>query len=143
MFMEARLDTDSLTSLGPGLLAFLGAVVGAPLGVYLTKYLATRPRRVVSSGEADSHFASGSNSQANYVVAEKFPLEYFRPIHEGAQAKWGEHIVEYEEIEHWLRDGARGPSGKPTINKRSSRNPHATADALIGHVFRRHSSRCR
>ena len=127
------IDSAALIS---GALAFTGAILGAVFGPYVSTYLATRPTSVISllQGEA-LDIATGWNREDSFIVANGPVVRYFLWIREAAMTRWGQSIVSYTEITEWLEEGARGPNGKPTIDRASSSEPHATVTRLIGHVF--------
>ena len=54
-------------------------------------------------------------------------------------ARWGKRIVSYDDIRDWLEAGACGSDGKPTMDRKSARNPDGTPTGLIGFLFAVHS----
>lgn len=116
--------------------AFFGAILGAICGSCLLNNFATRPARVMSLYKGkELDCVSGFNDQSSYIVTGTPTVGYFRKIQEAAVTHWEKSVISYSEILGWLAAGARGPDGKRTIDKKSSKNPEGTASRLVGHVF--------
>lgn len=125
-----------MNTLIPSSLGFIGAIIGAICGAYLTDRFANRPTRVLTQSEGeDLEFESGFYSQSSFTVAKGLSVQSYAKVHDAAIAQWNDSVISYDEILEWLRNSAPGPNGKPTIDRRSAKNPKGTATRLVGHVF--------
>ncbi|MYD46462.1 MAG: hypothetical protein F4W92_08930 [Gammaproteobacteria bacterium] len=127
---------EIVNALVPSSFGFVGAIIGAICGAYLTYRLANRPSRVLSSLKGEElDFVTGFNKESSFVVAGNQTVRDYDKIHDAALAQWNNNVISYPQILDWLRQGAPGPNGKRTIDKRSSSKPESTATRLVGYVF--------
>ena len=127
-----------------GVLAFLGAVIGALFSPYVARHLANRPKRLVSQVEPQKmSFWIGGHTDVSYVVAQDRATvsDDLSVIHAAAVANWGAALVSYADMVEWLASGACGSDGKPTIDRVSTANPDGAATQPVGQVFTAHPKR--
>ena len=133
------METASLVA---AVFGFLGGIAGGLLSAYATFYLARRPTKLVPLSEGDGLlFWTGRREASQFVVAGDGTkvLEGLRSIHAAAVSRWGvSTLIGYSDIRGWLEKGAPDQSGKPTIDKASSKNPDGSATRLVDHVFIAH-----
>ena len=132
------------------LVAVLGLLIAVAMPLLspgITEWLAGRPVTIAvpdddTDDEEEVSSVMGFNRAHNYVVADEPPVDRgHRRVHDAAAARFGKTIVRYETMVDWLGAGARGSSGRRTIDRASSRRLHGLANHLIGRVFTVHSTR--